>query len=476
MAEPAAENIVSRFAPSPTGFLHIGGARTALFNWLFARHHGGTFRLRIEDTDQKRSTQEAKDAILSGLDWLGLTIDGEIIYQSERREMHVAAAQRLLDEGNAYLCYASKDELSAMRELARAEGRPMRYDGTWRERDPSDAPKDIPPVVRFKAPQSGETIIEDQVQGSVTIANDQLDDMILLRADGTPTYMLSVVVDDHDMDITHVIRGDDHLTNAFRQTQLYKSLGWRIPDFAHIPLIHGPDGAKLSKRHGALGVEAYRDMGYLPEAMRNYLLRLGWGHGDDEIISSEQAIEWFDLGAVGRSPARIDFAKLDNLNGHYLRHAENGYLVSLTAPIIQAQTGVELDDQARNRLANLMDGLKERAKTLNELADNAAFLAAQRPMKLDEKAEKLLNNDARALLQRALDVLEVLPDWSSDSLDEALRAFGTGEGIKFGALAQPLRAALCGQTTSPGIFDVLETLGRDESLARIRDQASESGS
>lgn len=430
--------------------------------------------MRIEDTDPERSTQEAKDAILSGLDWLGLAVDGEVVYQSERRDMHVAAARRLLEQGNAYLCYASKDELSAMREQARAEGRPMRYDGTWRDRDPSDAPKDIPPVVRFKAPQSGETVIEDQVQGSVTIANDQLDDMILLRADETPTYMLSVVVDDHDMDVSHVIRGDDHLTNAFRQTQLYKALGWQIPAFAHIPLIHGPDGAKLSKRHGALGIEAYRDMGYLPEAMRNYLLRLGWGHGDDEIISTEQAIEWFDLGAVGRSPARIDFAKLDNLNGHYLRHAENDYLVSLVTPIIQARTGVELNDQARNRLANLMDGLKERAKTLIELTDNAAFLAAQRPMILDEKAEKLLNTDARALLQRALDVLEALPDWSSDSLDEALRAFGAGEGIKFGALAQPLRAALCGRTTSPGIFDVLETLGRDESLARLRDQVPES--
>lgn len=474
MAERAAEHIVSRFAPSPTGFLHIGGVRTALFNWLFARHHGGTFRLRIEDTDQKRSTQEAIDAILDGLEWLGLSADGEIVYQSARRDDHAAAAQRLLDEGNAYLCYASKEELTSMRELARAEGRPMRYDGTWRDRDPSDAPKDTPPVVRLKASQTGETVIEDQVQGSVTIANDQLDDMILLRADGTPTYMLSVVVDDHDMDVSHVIRGDDHLTNAFRQTQLYKALGWDVPIFAHIPLIHGPDGAKLSKRHGALGIEAYRDMGYLREAMRNYLLRLGWGHGDDEIISTEQAIEWFTLEAVGRSPARIDFAKLDNLNGHYIRHAENDYLVSMVTPIIEARTGKKLDDQATGRLAHLMDGLKERAKTLVELTDNAVFLATERPMILDEKAEKLLNSKTRSLLQRVLDVIEALPDWSSDSLDEALRAFGASEEIKFGALAQPLRAALCGRTTSPGIFDVLETLGREESLARIRDQASES--
>ncbi len=473
MAERAAEQIVSRFAPSPTGFLHIGGARTALFNWLFARHHGGEFRLRIEDTDQARSTREAKDAILDGLAWLGLSIDGEVVYQSARRDVHVAAAQRLIKDANAYLCYSSKEELAAMREKARAEGRPMRYDGTWRDRDPSDAPKGVQPVVRLRAPQSGETVIEDQVQGSVTIANDQIDDMILLRADGTPTYMLSVVVDDHDMNVSHVIRGDDHLTNAFRQTQLYKALGWKIPAFAHIPLIHGPDGAKLSKRHGALGIDAYRDMGYLPEAMRNYLLRLGWGHGDDEIISTEQAIEWFELGAVGRSPARIDFAKLDNLNGHYLRAAENDTLVAKIVPLVEARSGTTLDDQAKERLARLMDGLKERAKTLIELTDNAMFLAAARPMILDEKAEKLLNKDARGLLQRALVVLEALPDWSSDSLDGALRAFGASEGLKFGALAQPLRAALCGRTTSPGIFDVLETLGRDESLARIRDQELE---
>src|SRR5690349_956381 len=343
-------SVVVRFAPSPTGFLHIGGARTALFNWLFARHNGGTYKLRIEDTDRARSTPEAVAAILDGLSWLGLDWDGEVVYQSQRLDRHAEIARQLLAEGKAYRCYCTPEELEAMREKARAEGRPVRYDGTWRDRDPSEAPPGVKPAIRLKAPQEGETVIRDHVQGEVRVANAQLDDLIILRADGTPTYNLSVVVDDHDMGITHVIRGDDHLTNAFRQTQIYRALDWAVPEFAHVPLIHGPDGAKLSKRHGALGVDAYRDMGYLPEALRNYLLRLGWSHGDDEIIATRQAIEWFDLAAVGRAPARFDFAKLDNLNGHYIREAADERLVALVVPRLEQRLGLALGEAQRARL------------------------------------------------------------------------------------------------------------------------------
>ncbi len=468
-AEPTA-TVVTRFAPSPTGFLHIGSARTALFNWLFARHHGGQFLLRVEDTDRERSTQEAVDAILHGMDWLGLHPDGEIIYQSKRAERHAAVAHQLLAEGKAYHCYASKEELAEMRETARSEGRPMRYDGRWRDRDPSEAPEGVDPVVRFKAPQAGETTIDDAVQGPVTIAHDQLDDMVLLRADGTPTYMLSVVVDDHDMGITHVIRGDDHLTNAFRQYQLYAAMGWNVPTFGHVPLIHGPDGAKLSKRHGALGVEAYQEMGYLPEALRNYLLRLGWGHGDDEIFSTAQAIEWFDMDGVGKSPARFDFAKLESINGHYMREADDTRLALLVAKELSTNAGHALDENEQTRLVQAMPGLKERAKTLVELTDAAGFLFAKRPLEVDEKAQKLLDTDARTLLGRMHGALQSLPDWTVDSLETALRNLGDAENLKFGKIAQPLRAALCGRTTSPGIFDVLVVLGRDESLARIADQ------
>ncbi|MBI1179609.1 MAG: glutamate--tRNA ligase [Alphaproteobacteria bacterium] len=470
-SSPSRAPVVTRFAPSPTGFLHIGGARTALFNWLFARHHGGRFLLRIEDTDRERSTQAAIDAILAGMSWLGLAHDGEVVYQSHRAARHAEVAQQLLDAGNAYRCYASVEELAEMRELARAESRPIRYDGRWRDRDPADAPPGVAPVIRLKAPQSGETVIDDAVQGTVRIANDQLDDMVLLRADGTPTYMLSVVVDDHDMGITHVVRGDDHLTNAFRQSHIYRLMGWDVPVFAHIPLIHGPDGAKLSKRHGALGVEAYRDMGYLPEALRNYLLRLGWGHGDDEIISTEQAVEWFDLDGVGRSAARFDFAKLESLNGHYIRQADDGRLADLVAPMIEAQLGAVLDADAKERILRAMPGLKERAKTLVELADGALFLVVHRPLKVDEKAQMLLNNpEAKEILGRALTGLQGVDEWTPDTLDQTLRKLSEAEGIKFGKIAQPLRAALCGRTTSPGIFDVLAVLGREESLGRIVDQ------
>lgn len=458
-------SVVTRFAPSPTGFLHIGGARTALFNWLYARHHGGLFRLRIEDTDRKRSTPEAIEAILEGMKWLGLEWDGEVVYQSQRAERHAAVAHELLAQGRAYRCYASQEELEEMRAKAKAEGRPMRYDGRWRDRDPAEAPPGVAPVIRLKAPQSGETVIDDQVQGRVRVANEQLDDMVLLRADGSPTYMLSVVVDDRDMEITHVIRGDDHLTNAFRQTQLYNALGWEPPAFAHIPLIHGPDGAKLSKRHGALGIEAYREMGYLPEALRNYLLRLGWGHGDEEIISTEQAIAWFDLPAVGRSAARFDLDKLEHLNAHYLREADNARLVELLV-----ERYGSISQTARERLLAGMEGLKPRARTIKDLAELARFYVAERPLDYNDRAQKLLAAEGVAeLLEQLQEQLNALAQWEEGAVEATVRALAEEAGVKLGALAQPLRAALTGSNVSPGIFEVAAVLGRDESLGRLAD-------
>src|SRR5229473_3295486 len=462
--------VVVRFAPSPTGFLHIGGARTALFNWLFAQHHGGTFLLRIEDTARQRSTKEAVDAIIDGLSWLELDWDGDIVMQSARSPRHAEVARQLLATGNAYYCYCTPDELEAMREKARAEGRPVRYDGTWRDRDPKAAPPGVKPAIRLKAPQTGETVIHDHVQGTVTVANAQLDDLIILRSDGTPTYNLSVVVDDHDMGITDVIRGDDHLNNAFRQTQIYRALGWAVPEFAHVPLIHGPDGAKLSKRHGALGVDAYRDMGYLPEALRNYLLRLGWSHGDDEIISSEQAIAWFDIDAVGRGPARFDFAKLDSLNGHYIRMADDTCLADLLVPRLERLAGKPLDAAALGRLHAGMNGLKARARTLVELANNARFYVAARPLVLDEKGQRLVA-EARGILS---DLAIFLSDaeWTPQALEASLRAFAETRNQKLGTVAQPLRAALTGSTVSPPVFEVMSALGRDETLGRIADAVS----
>jgi glutamyl-tRNA synthetase len=462
--------VVVRFAPSPTGFLHIGGARTALFNWLFARHHDGTFRLRIEDTDRARSTPEAVSAIIDGLDWLGLSWDGEIVHQSARAARHAEIARQLFATGRAYHCYSTPAELEAMRARARAEKRSARYDGTWRNRDPAEAPPGVPPVIRLKAPQEGSTTIRDRVQGDVTIANSELDDLIILRADGTPTYNLSVVVDDHDMGITHVIRGDDHLNNAFRQMQIYRALDWPVPEFAHLPLIHGPDGTKLSKRHGAVGVEVYRELGYLPEALRNYLLRLGWGHGDEEIISTEQAIAWFDLDAVGRAPARFDFAKLDNLNGHYIRLAADGRLATLVGERLGKKAGRTLTEADRDRLSRAMSELKLRPKTLADLAANAHFFVAQRPIPLDDRAASLLTADARRLLGELLPALDQT-DWRSSPLEQRVRDFADEKGIKLGAVAQPLRAALTGSAASPGIFWVMEVLGRDESRERIADVA-----
>lgn len=466
--------VVTRFAPSPTGYLHIGGARTALYNWLFAKHHqrhgaGGKFYLRIEDTDRARSTQAAVDAIYAGLEWLGLDWDGDPISQFERADTHRAAAERLLAEGKAYKCYCSPEELTAMREAARKEGRQRMYDGTWRDRDPSEAPAGVDPVIRMKAPLEGETVIDDLVQGRVTVANAQLDDMVLLRADGTPTYMLAVVVDDHDMGITHVIRGDDHLTNAFRQTQLYLALGWDTPTFAHIPLIHGPDGAKLSKRHGALGVEAYRDDGFLPEALRNYLLRLGWSHGDDEIISTDQAIEWFGLENVGKSAARFDVTKLTSLNGHYIREADNARLTDLIMERLQAAYPGRLAKEAQDRLFKGMTGLKERAKTISELSENAIFYALQRPIPKTEKAQQQLGADGAALLRDLRPVLNATETWRDEALMAAAKGFGEAGGLKLGAVAQPVRAALTGSTVSPSVFEIMDVLGREETLGRLDD-------
>lgn len=468
--------IVTRFAPSPTGFLHIGGARTALFNWLYARHTGGKMLLRIEDTDRQRSTKEAIAAIIEGLEWLGITWDGEPIYQFARAERHRAAVEEMLAQGNAYRCYATPQELDEMRELARKEGRPPRYDGRWRDRDPSEAPKDRAPVIRLRAPQEGETVIDDMVQGTVTFPNKDLDDLVLLRSDGNPTYMLAVVVDDHDMGVTHVIRGDDHLTNAARQTQIYRALGWEVPRMAHIPLIHGPDGAKLSKRHGALGVDAYRDMGYLPAALRNYLVRLGWSHGDQEVFSTEEMIGFFDLDKVGRSAARFDFQKLESLNGHYMRASSNAELLSAIDALVPHLPDAEhrlarMTPERRAQLAAAMPGLKERAKTLVELVDNAEFIFVERPLPLDDKAAALLTPEARAHLGRLLPALEQV-EWTAAATEAAVRAYAEAQGVKLGAVAQPLRAALTGKPTSPPIFDVLTVLGRAESLARLKDQAA----
>jgi glutamyl-tRNA synthetase len=458
--------VVTRFAPSPTGFLHIGGARTALFNWLFARHHGGKFLLRIEDTDKARSTKEAIDAILDGMRWLDLDWDGHEYYQSQFWARHADIARRLLERGAAYRCYMTQEELAAQREGAQRERRPFRINSPWR--DVTDDQGEKPFVIRLKAPREGETVIDDRVQGRVTVQNAEIDDFILLRSDGTPTYMLAVVVDDHDMGVTHVIRGDDHLNNAFRQLAIIRAMGWPEPVYAHVPLIHGPDGAKLSKRHGALGVDAYRDeLGFLPEAVNNYLLRLGWGHGDDEIISREQATEWFDLDHVGKSPSRFDFKKLENLNGHYIREAGDERLTDLVAPML----GISGEQKAL--LVRAMPELKPRANTLNQLAEGAAFLFAKRPLDFDDAAAALLTGEARELLHRTNKSLGALAEWDAASLEAAIREVAESQGVKLGKLAQPLRAALTGRTTSPGIFDVLALLGRDESLARIADQMVE---
>lgn len=453
--------VVTRFAPSPTGYLHIGGARTALFNWLFARHYGGKFLLRIEDTDRARSTQEAIDAIFKGLEWLGLTWDEEPTFQFSRASRHIEVAKAMVDAGKAYYCYCTPEELEQMKAQATAEDRPPIYDGRWRDRDPADAPNDVKPVIRIKMPQEGETTIHDSVQGAVTVQNSQLDDMILVRSDGTPTYMLAVVVDDHDMGITHIIRGDDHLTNAFRQRKIYEAMGWTTPEFSHIPLIHGQDGAKLSKRHGALGVDAYEAMGFLPEALRNYLARLSWAHGDDEIFSTQQAIEWFDGSCIGKSAARFDTVKLTSLNGHYIQESSNERLVQLLA-----HHHPDLDDLQKDRILRGMDGLKQRAKTLLELWENAQIYVWDTPTTYTEKASAFLAD--KEFLAAAWHSMSNVHIWEETTLHAWAKDYAETNGIKLGDLAQPLRAALTGSTVSPSVFEVAAIIGRQLTEKRIQ--------
>jgi glutamyl-tRNA synthetase len=461
--------IITRFAPSPTGFLHIGGARTALFNWLFAKHHGGKFLLRIEDTDRKRSTDGAVKAILAGMKWLGLNWDGEAYSQYERRERHTQVAMQMLADGQAYRCYCTAEELLIMRNKARADGKTRLYDGVWRDRDPSESPAGIEPVIRLRAPLDGQTTIQDSIQGRVTVSNATLDDMILLRADGTPTYMLAVVVDDHDMEISHVVRGDDHLTNTFRQIQIYNAMNWELPVFAHMPLLHGADGAKLSKRHGALGVEAYREMGFLPEAVNNYLLRLGWAHGDNEIINQKQAIEWFDLSGVGKSSSRFDMDKLNNLNSHYINQCDNAHLVELVLPKVSQLIDGGIAPEAKTRLINGMSGLKERVKNIIELADNAQIYCITRPVRIEGKAAAALDDLGLKMIEAAIQELSILELWSNKKLNQIIHKIAEKNDIGLGKIAQPLRSALSGSLPSPGIFEVMEVLGKEETLERLKD-------
>ncbi|MGQ0674185.1 MAG: glutamate--tRNA ligase [Hyphomicrobium sp.] len=501
---------VVRFAPSPTGYLHIGGARTALFNWLYARHTGGRYLLRIEDTDRERNNPDAVQAILDGLAWLELDWEGEPVSQFARADRHREIADELLRRGNAYHCYCPPQEIEAAREKAKAEGRPQIFHSPWRDRDPRDAPAGVRPAVRLKAPREGETVVDDVVQGRTTFPNKDLDDLIILRSDGNPTYNLAVVVDDHDMGVTHVIRGVDHLTNAGRQSQIYSAMGWDIPVFAHVPLIHGADGAKLSKRHGAQGVEDYRDMGYLPAALRNYLVRLGWSHGDDEIISTPQLIEWFDITGINKSASRFDFKKLDDLNGHYIRTTPDGELLgrmkstlthldfvklrdlpadpkaparsdvslarAVTAQLGGVTTGAALaarfEKAGWSRLAAAIPGLKERAKTLAELIEGALFIVAERPLKPDDKAKALLDADAKTIIAALIPRFTAETEWLAAPLEGIVRAYAEETGAKLGKVAQPLRAALTGRAVSPPVFDVMAVLGRDEALARLRDQAA----
>ena len=448
--------IVTRFAPSPTGFLHIGGARTALFNWLLARHYGGKFLLRIEDTDRARSTQEAVEAIFNGLKWLGIEWDNEPVFQFSRAQHHVELAKQLVEQGKAYYCYCTPEELKVMREEAKARGESPKYNGMWRDRDPNTAPEGIPPVIRLKAPLDGETVLHDIVQGTVTVANSQLDDMILVRSDGTPTFMLSVVVDDHDMGVTHVVRGDDHLTNTFRQIQIYNAFGWQIPQYGHIPLIHGPDGAKLSKRHGALGVEAYRDMGFLPEAVCNCLLRLGWSHGNDEIISMQQAVEWFTTDNLGKSASRLDFQKMEKLNSHYMKEADNKRLLN-----ILLEFDKNISEEKQKRLLLGMNGLKQRAKTTLELRDMASIY-------IEDYIPPVASDPAVfEILQDSREVLQALNEWTEEKLDHCLHDLAARKELGFGKIAQPLRSVLSGRKITPGIFEMLFAFGKDESMRRL---------
>ena len=464
------QTIVTRFAPSPTGFLHIGGARTALFNWLYARGRGGKFLLRIEDTDRARSTKQATQAILDGMAWLGLDHDGEVISQYDRADKHRAVALELLEKGQAYKCFATPDEIEAYREAARAEGRSTLYQSPWRDADPATHP-DAPYVIRIKAPRDGATVIHDQVQGDVTIRNDQLDDMVLLRSDGSPVYMLAVAVDDHDMGVTHVIRGDDHLNNAARQMLIYTAMGWPLPVYAHIPLIFGPDGKKLSKRHGATGVAEYRDMGYPAAGMRNYLARLGWAHGDDEFFTDDQAQAWFDLDGINKAPARFDFKKLANICGQHIAAMSDAALLQDLDAFLAATGAGQLTGPQRNAMSQAMPSLKERAKTYSELIEKAHFCLTSRPIVPDEKAAAALDDVARGIL------LELTPQlqnasWTRDELEAVTSRFADEHGTKFGKLAGPMRAALAGRAVTPSVFDMMLVLGRDETVARLTEAAA----
>ncbi|WP_432447998.1 glutamate--tRNA ligase [Aliiroseovarius marinus] len=464
------DQIVTRFAPSPTGYLHIGGARTALFNWLYARGRGGKFLLRIEDTDRARSTPEATQAILKGMAWLGLDHDGEVVSQFDRADRHAEVAHEMLAKGHAYKCFATQDEIQAFRDEAKAAGRSTLYQSPWRDADPATHP-DAPYVIRLKAPRDGKTVIQDEVQGDVTIRNDQLDDMICLRSDGTPTYMLAVVVDDHDMGVTHVIRGDDHLNNAARQTLLYQAMGWDLPVWAHIPLIHGPDGKKLSKRHGALGVEEYEAMGYPAAAMRNYLARLGWSHGDDEFFSDAQALEWFDLGGIGKSPARFDFKKLDNLSGQHLAAMPDDAVLAALEGYMAAAGEAPLQAQKKSLVEAAMPVLKTSAKTLPQMLEKARFATVSRPIDRDEKAEKSLDDVSRGILKELTPQLQN-GSWDRNTLEGILNGLAEAHDLKFGKLAAPLRAALAGRAVTPSVFDMMLVLGRDETIARLEDASA----
>ncbi|WP_050602338.1 glutamate--tRNA ligase [Ruegeria sp. 6PALISEP08] len=463
------DQVVTRFAPSPTGFLHIGGARTALFNWLYARGRGGKFLLRIEDTDRERSTPEATAAILQGMAWLGLDHDGEVISQFDGASRHAEVAHQLLSKGKAYKCFSTQEEIAAFREQARAEGKSTLFRSPWRDADPTTHP-DVPFVIRIKVPQDGATVIRDQVQGDVTIRNDQLDDMILLRSDGTPVYMLAVVVDDHDMGVTHVIRGDDHLNNAARQMMIYEAMGWDVPVWAHIPLIHGPDGKKLSKRHGALGAQEYQAMGYPAAGMRNYLARLGWSHGDDEFFTDAQAKEWFDLDGIGKSPARFDLKKLENLCGQHIATSEDAALRQEIEDYLAAADLPALTSTQSGDLERAMYCLKDRARTFPELLEKAHFALTERPIALDDKAATALSSVSDGILSELTPQLQNV-SWSRNELEEALNSFAESKELKFGKLAGPLRAALAGRAVTPSVFDMMLVLGRDETLARLTEAA-----
>ncbi len=454
----------TRFAPSPTGYLHIGGARTALVNYLFAKHHGGKFLLRIEDTDSTRSTWEAKQAIITSLEWLDISHDEEIIYQSERANRHREVAYKLVEMGKAYYCFSSQNEIAAMRERALLDREHFIFHSPWRDKTQDQNPDGIKPVIRIKAPRDGQTIVDDLLQGKVAVQNSHLDDMILLRSDGTPTYMLAVVVDDHDMEITHIIRGDDHLNNASRQQLIYEAMGWNIPKMVHIPLIHGPDGTKLSKRHGALGVESYKDMGYLPLALNNYLLRLGWSHGDDEIISRQQAVEWFSIEGMGKSPARLDFAKMNHMNAHYLRSMKEADL----AKLIFENLDQNLSEQSKNNITLGLEAMKPRAELVKDLVDLSSIFIVDIEIKCTEEAKSLKDECDSSIVDKVVSAINNIMEFNRDNIQIALKEVSQETQMKFGDLMKYVRAFITGRTASPSVFEIMEIIGKDNSINRLK--------